>query len=75
MKLVQKESAERMILKNKIEHNSASGKLNELIIWEVYDTTKFMENQVSNPDFVYSSSSDIFNTSPYYSTKKDIQKP
>jgi len=75
MRLVMKESVEKMILRNKLENNSTSGKLNELIIWEVYDTTKFMENQVSNPDFVYSSTSDVFNTSPYYSTENNIQNP
>ena len=75
MKLVNQESVDRMILKNKQEYNSTSGKLNELIIWEVYNTSKFMENQVSDPDFVYSSTSDLFNTSPYYSTENSIQNP
>ena len=72
MRLVDEESVERMILKNKIENKSASGKLNELIVWEVYNTSKFMEHQVSNPDFVYSMSSEFFNTSPHYSSESKI---
>ena len=73
MKLVNKESVDRMILKNKQENNSASGKLNELTVWEVYNTTKFMKYQVSNPNFIYSITSDLFNTSPYYTTEDKIQ--
>ncbi len=72
MKLVNQEAVDRMILKNKLEHNSASGKLNELTVWEVYNTTKFMAYQVSNPDFIYSLTSDLFNTSPFYSTINSI---
>jgi hypothetical protein len=73
MKLVDKETADRMISKNKLEQNSISGKLNELSVWEVYDTKKFMELQVSNPDFIYSAKSAIFNTNPYYRTETSIQ--
>ncbi|MFK7832825.1 MAG: hypothetical protein AB8B52_06095 [Winogradskyella sp.] len=72
MKLVNKESADRMILKHKQELNSVSGKLNELTVWEVYNTTKFMEHQVSDPDFFYSLTSDLFNTTPYYSTNSKV---
>lgn len=75
MKLVDQESADKMIKKNKLEHNSRAGKLNELIVWEVYNTTQFMKHQISNPDFVYSSSSDVFNVNPYYSTENSIQNP
>jgi hypothetical protein len=73
MKLVDQESVNRMITKNKIEHKGTSGKSNELIVWEVYNTSKFMEHQVSNPKFVYSLNSEYFNTTPYYSTKIGIQ--
>jgi hypothetical protein len=73
MKLVNQESADRMILKNKLENQSASGKLNELKVWEVYNTTKFMSQQVLNPDFIYSLESDFFNTTPYYSTQNNIE--
>lgn len=72
-KLVDLESAERMIRKNKQELNSDTGNLNELTVWEVYNTSKFMKNQVSNPDFVYSSTTDLFNTTPYYTSSKTNQ--
>lgn len=73
MKLVNKESTDRMILKHKQELNSVSGKLNELTVWEVYNTTKFMEHQLLNPDFFYSLDSDLFNTTPYYETENNVQ--
>ncbi|WP_179354427.1 hypothetical protein [Winogradskyella vidalii] len=72
MRLVNEKTVERMILKHKQELNSASGKLNELTVWEVYNTSKFMERQVLNPDFFYSLSSDLFNTTPYYSTHNNV---
>ena len=73
MKLVDQKSADRMIVKNKLENSSTFGKFNELIVWEVYNTSKFMEQQVLNPDFMYSLTSDLFNTTPYYSTQKSVQ--
>ncbi|WP_400074733.1 hypothetical protein [Winogradskyella sp. R77965] len=73
MRLVDQETVDRMILKNKLINKNASNKLNELIVWEVYNTSKFMEQQVSNPDFVYSSTSEFFNTSPFYSTENISQ--
>ncbi|NRD21656.1 hypothetical protein HNV10_00280 [Winogradskyella litoriviva] len=73
MKLVDQNSVDRLILKHKVELNSDCGRLNELTIWEVYNTTEFMENQVSNPDFVYSSTTDSFNNIPYYSTNNSAQ--
>ena len=75
MKLVDKETADKMIRKNKLELNSVSGKLNELTIWEVYNTTKFMKHQSSNPGFINSSSSDLFNSIPYYAKENSFKKP
>jgi hypothetical protein len=74
MKLVNQDVAEKMIRKNKLEHSSSTaGKLNKLTVWEVYNTTLFMKYQISNPDFVYSPSSDFFNINPYYSTENSLQ--
>ena len=73
MKLVDQESVNRMILQHKVQRNCDSGKLNELTIWEVYDTSKFMENQVVDPDFVYTNSTDSFNTTPYFATSTELQ--
>jgi len=73
MKLVDKESVDRMIKNNKLENNSVSGSLNELTVWEVYNTSKFMRNQMSNPNFIYSLTSDSFNVVPYYSKESSLQ--
>lgn len=73
MKLANQDSVDRMILKNKSERNSPLGKENELIVWEVYNTSKFMKHQTNNPDYVYTASSEIFNTTPYYSTENNIK--
>jgi hypothetical protein len=73
MKLVDQKSVDRMIARNKLENSSAFGKFNELTVWEVYNTSKFMEQQLLNPEFMYSISSDFFNTTPYYSTQTSPQ--
>lgn len=73
MRLVSKDGADRMILKHKLELNSISGKHNELTVWEVYNSAKFMEYQMLNPDFFYSLYSDLFNTTPYYITENTLQ--
>ena len=73
MKLLNQESVDKLISRNKKEYNSISGNSNELIVWEVYDTTRFMEKQMSNPDFMYSSESDFFNSTPYYIKKNSIK--
>lgn len=73
MRLLNKVYVDRLILKHKQELNSVSGKLNKLTVWEVYNTTKFMEHQMLNPDFFYSLHSDLFNTTPYYATENTVQ--
>lgn len=73
MRLVDKKAADRMILRNKLEHQSALGKHNELIVWEVYNTSKFMEHQLENPNFMYAVRSDYFNTTPYFTSQQTEQ--
>lgn len=75
MRLVNQESVDRMILKNKLEYSSTEGKLNELIAWEVYNTEKFIKHQVSDNNYMYSQASDFFNTSPYYTSANNLQNP
>lgn len=75
MKLVNQESVDRMILKNKLEYNSTEGRFNELIAWEVYNTEKFIKHQVSDNNYMYSQSSDFFNTAPYYTSSNNLQNP
>ncbi|GGW68052.1 hypothetical protein DFQ11_104101 [Winogradskyella epiphytica] len=72
MKLVDQATVDRMILKHKHELNSKSGKLNKLMVWEVYDTSKFMAQQMSDKNYFYSLTSDTFNTTPYYKTHNEI---
>lgn len=73
MRLVDKKAADRMILRNKLEHQSALGKRNELTVWEVYNTSKFMEHQLENPNFMYAVRSDYFNTTPYFTSQQTEQ--
>jgi hypothetical protein len=73
MKLVDQKSVDRMILKNKLENRNTASKFNKLIAWEVYDTSKFMEQQLLNSNFMHSQTSDVFNTTPYYATKEGLQ--
>ncbi|WP_179335710.1 hypothetical protein [Winogradskyella costae] len=73
MRLADQKSVDKMIYRHKLEIKSDSGKLNKLTVWEVYNKGEFMENQVSNPKFVYSSSTNSYNHTPYYSTTNHIQ--
>jgi len=72
MKLVDQKLANKLIKRNKLEHSSASEKLNDLTIWEVYNKKEFIKHQISNPKFIHSASSDVFNVTPYYSTENSL---
>lgn len=73
MRLVDKKSVDRLIMRNKLQHQNGLGKHNELTVWEVYNTAKFMEHQLENPDFIYSLSSEYFNTTPYFTSQQTAQ--
>ncbi|MFC0602977.1 hypothetical protein [Winogradskyella pulchriflava] len=68
MKLVKGDVADKLISKNKLESKTNNGKYNKLTAWEVYDTAKFMEEQIENPEYINSPSSHLFNVVPYYTT-------
>ncbi|MBC2846440.1 hypothetical protein [Winogradskyella flava] len=70
MKLLAESVTLKMISKNKLETKTNFGKLNKLTVWEVYNTTQFMQKQVANPEYINSSASDLFNVEPYYSSSK-----
>lgn len=74
MKLADQKTVDRMILKNKVENSRSFAKFNELTVWEVYNTTKFMEQQVLNSNYVYSKKSSLFNTTPYYATQNTVSR-
>ncbi|WP_299110965.1 hypothetical protein [uncultured Winogradskyella sp.] len=72
MKMVNHNEADKIILKYKAEKKTKQGKLNQLTIWEIYDTTKFMERQVENPDYIFSRTSDFFDVTPYFTSKRNL---
>jgi len=58
-----------LISQNKIDTQIKSGKGNELIIWEVYDTNAFKKKIYRNYDYVFKvESSECFNVEPFYRT-------
>ncbi|MBC2846441.1 hypothetical protein [Winogradskyella flava] len=70
MRLESKEVVAEMISKNQLELSTEIGKNNKLIVYEVYDTSKFMREQIKNRQYFKSSDSKIFNIEPYYSSTK-----
>lgn len=68
MKLVDESLAKKLIKRNKLEANNSSGKTNELKVWEVYDSAKFLRAQLADPNYINSTSSDLFNVIPFYVT-------
>ena len=71
MKLLSESVVLKMISKNKLEAKTNFGRRNKLTVWEVYDTSKFMQKQVANPDYINVSASNLFNVEPYYSSSKN----
>ena len=72
-KLVRGDLINGLISQNKAEIKTAIGRNNKLTIWEVYDTKKFMKEQLLNRNFVTSeTSSKCFNPIPYYTTSKSL---
>lgn len=61
-------SLSKMIDRNKLELSTEIGKNNKLAIYEVYDTLQFIRRQKKNPEYINSTSSEFFNTTPYYSS-------
>ena len=72
MKMVNHNEVDKLIKKLKTENKTSKGKLNTLTAWEIYKPSEFMEEQVANPDYVHSTSSNLFNVVPYYSSSKDL---
>jgi hypothetical protein len=68
MRLENQDAVEKLIKKHQLEIKTLKGKHNKLTIWEVYDRTKFIKEQVSNPNYINSSTSGFFNVIPYYTS-------
>jgi hypothetical protein len=73
MQLANQKTADKMISKHKLEIKTFNARRNELIIWEVFDKTKFLEQQFANPDYINSSVSNFFDVSPYYTLKNNFE--
>ena len=68
MSLENEEAVSKMISKNKLELSTEIGKNNTLVVYEVYNTSKFMRKQLRNRNYFKSPNSKIFNAEPYYSS-------
>jgi hypothetical protein len=73
MQLANQKTVDKMISKHKLEIKTFNARRNELIIWEVYDKTKFLEQQFANPDYINSSVSSFFDVSPYYTLENNFE--
>lgn len=75
MRLEYKEDIAKLIHKHKLELKSSVGKNNTLTIYEVYNTSEFMPNQLKNPTYYETeNSSEAFNAIPYYTSVDTKEK-
>ena len=66
MKIGDKDAVDKVIRQNEIDLKTKTGRHNELVIWEVYDTAKFMRFKRRNPDYANAKTAECFNTVPFY---------
>ncbi len=67
MKLEYTSEVAKLISKNKLELKSDTGRANKLIVYAIYDKSKFMTMQMRNPNYYKSvEESSYFDTNPYY---------
>lgn len=66
MRLEDEYVVKKMIARNRLELNTDIGKNNKLLVFEVYNTSEFMRNQLKNTDYINSEDSEIFNNIPFY---------
>ncbi len=66
MKFGDLETVKTIIRKHETDHKTKYGQFNDLIIWEIYDTTKFLRHKRLHPDYANTETSDFFNTRPFY---------
>ena len=71
LKLGDQDTVDRMIRKVEIDKKTKAGRLNELIIWTVYDPTKFVKHKKINKDNFTSIASESFKLEPYYKKVND----
>tara|TARA_R110002033_G_scaffold20962_2_gene52487 strand:- start:1853 stop:2827 length:975 start_codon:yes stop_codon:yes gene_type:complete len=71
LKLGDQDAVDRMIRKIEIDKKTKAGRLNELIIWTVYDPTKFVKHKKMNKDNFTTVPSESFKLEPYYKKVND----
>lgn len=69
MRLEYEKDIAKLISKNRLELKSEIGKKNKLLVYAVYNKSKFMTKQLRNPIYYKSAEESIFfNTEPYYAS-------
>lgn len=68
MSLEYKDRVSHLISKNKLELKTDVAKNNRLLIYEVYNRSKFMTKQLRNQHYYKSKNSEVFNVVPIYSS-------
>jgi hypothetical protein len=66
MKFGNLETVITLIRKHETDHKTKYGQLNDLTIWEIYDTTSFLRYKRMHPNYANTETSDCFNTRPFY---------
>ncbi|NRD19401.1 hypothetical protein HNV08_05025 [Winogradskyella eckloniae] len=70
-KLGDQDTVDRMIKKIEIDKKTKAGRLNELIIWTVYDPPKFVQHKKNNKSNFTTLPSESYNIEPYYKKVND----
>ncbi|WP_323788383.1 hypothetical protein [Psychroserpens sp.] len=70
MRLEYKDDVDKLISKVKLELKSSVGKNNKLLIYEIYNRSKFMSKQLRNSGYYQSETSEFFNVVPIYTSRK-----
>ena len=73
MRLANQQTVDQMITRHQLEIKTYNARRNKLIIWEVYDKTKFLEQQFINPEYINSSVSNYFDVSPYFTSENNFE--
>lgn len=68
MRLESKDEISKLIEKNKLERKSEVGKNNKLLVYELYNKSKFMSKQIRNREYYTSRKSEFFNVVPIYTS-------
>lgn len=66
LRIVDQKTVDKMIRKIETDMKTATGRLNELTAWEIYDTTHFVQHKRKNRSNYMNIESDSFNIVPYY---------